>query len=355
MFQLHDAITSKENKYMKESKEQYWKWSLIAIVGVLGVIIIYEALPFLSGVLGAFTLYLLVRKQMVYLKETRKLRQSVAATIILAEVVLCILIPTFLVLWLLLNRVQSYDLHPGVLITTIHDLVYKLQERTGYNLLSTDNISAMTAYISQGAQMIVSGASSFIVNCLVLLFVLYFMLIGGRKMEAYIYDILPFSETNKKKIINETHIIVRSNAIGIPLLAIIQGAIAAMGYFIFGAPSPILFGLITCFATIIPLLGTALVWFPLALYLYLSGSPASGIGLAIYALVVISNVDNVIRFLLQKKLADTHPLITIFGVVIGLTLFGFWGVIFGPLLVSLFILCFDLLKKDYIDPPSPHK
>ena len=97
------------------------------------------------------------------------------------------------------------------------------------------------------------------------------------------------------------------------------------------------------------MLGTALVWFPLALYLFLSGETASGIGLAIYALAVISNVDNVIRFLLQKKLADTHPLITIFGVVIGLTLFGFWGVIFGPLLVSLFLLCFDLLKRDYID------
>lgn len=334
---------------MDKSKEQYWKWSLIIIVGVMGVIIIYETLPFLSGVLGAFTLYLMVRNQMNYMSETRKLRRSIAATIILVEVILYILIPTFLVLWLLVNRIQSYDLQPSVLINTIHDFINKIQAQTGYNLLSTDNISAMTAYISKAAQMIVGEVSSFVINCLVLLFVLYFMLIGGRQMETYIYDILPFSENNKKKIINETHVIVRSNAIGIPLLAVIQGAIAAVGYIIFGAPDPVLFGFITCFATIIPLLGTALVWFPLALYLFLSGETASGIGLAIYALAVISNVDNVIRFLLQKKLADTHPLITIFGVVIGLTLFGFWGVIFGPLLVSLFLLCFDLLKRDYID------
>lgn len=334
---------------MPESKEQYWKWSLIIIVGVLGVIIIYETLPFLSGILGAFTLYLLVRKQMVLLNQTYKLRKSIAATVILIEVILCILIPTFLVLWLLVNRIQSYDLQPNVLIETIHDFINMIQAKTGYNLLSSDNISTVTSYLSKGAQMIVSEISSFVVNCLVLLFVLYFMLTGGRKMEAYLYDILPFSAKNKEKIINETHIIVKSNAIGIPLLAIIQGAIAAIGYIIFGTPDPILFGFLTCFATIIPLLGTALVWFPLALYLFLSGETASGIGLAIYALAVISNVDNVIRFLLQKKLADTHPLITIFGVVIGLTLFGFWGVIFGPLLLSLFLLCFDLLKRDYID------
>lgn len=334
---------------MPESKEQYWKWSLIIIVGVLGVIIIYETLPFLSGILGAFTLYLLVRKQMVLLNQTYKLRKSIAATVILIEVILCILIPTFLVLWLLVNRIQSYDLQPNVLIETIHDFINMIQSKTGYNLLSSDNISTVTSYLSKGAQMIVSEISSFVVNCLVLLFVLYFMLTGGRKMEAYLYDILPFSAKNKEKIINETHVIVKSNAIGIPLLAIIQGAIAAIGYIIFGTPDPILFGFLTCFATIIPLLGTALVWFPLALYLFLSGETASGIGLAIYALAVISNVDNVIRFLLQKKLADTHPLITIFGVVIGLTLFGFWGVIFGPLLLSLFLLCFDLLKRDYID------
>lgn len=334
---------------MPESKEQYWKWSLIIIVGVLGVIIIYETLPFLSGILGAFTLYLLVRKQMVLLNQTYKLRKSIAATVILIEVILCILIPTFLVLWLLVNRIQSYDLQPNVLIETIHDFINMIQVKTGYNLLSSDNISTVTSYLSKGAQMIVSEISSFVVNCLVLLFVLYFMLTGGRKMETYLYDILPFSAKNKEKIINETHVIVKSNAIGIPLLAIIQGAIAAIGYIIFGTPDPILFGFLTCFATIIPLLGTALVWFPLALYLFLSGETASGIGLAIYALAVISNVDNVIRFLLQKKLADTHPLITIFGVVIGLTLFGFWGVIFGPLLLSLFLLCFDLLKRDYID------
>lgn len=340
---------------MEQSKEQYWKWSLILLVGVLGIIIVYETLPYLSGVLGACTLYLLLRNQMVYMSEKYKLRKSIAATVILIEVILCILIPTFLVLWLLVNRIQSYDLQPGALINIMHDFINKIQAQTGYNILSTDNLSTMTSYISKGAQMILGEVSSFIVNCLVLLFVLYFMLIGGRQMESYIYDILPFSEKNKKKIINETHVIVRSNAIGIPLLAIIQGAIAAIGYIIFGAPDPILFGLITCFATIIPLLGTALVWFPLALYLFLSGETVSGIGLAIYALVVISNVDNVIRFLLQKKLADTHPLITIFGVVIGLTLFGFWGVIFGPLLLSLFLLCFDLLKKDYIDTMSKGK
>lgn len=148
---------------------------------------------------------------------------------------------------------------------------------------------------------------------------------------------------------NEIHMLVRSNAIGIPLLAIIQGGIALIGYSIFNAPSPLLFGVLTCFATIVPIVGTAVIWLPLVVYLGVTGEWAHAIGLAIYALVVITNIDNLIRFILQKKMADTHPLITIFGVVIGLPLFGFMGVIFGPIILSLFLLCVNIFKSEYLD------
>lgn len=168
-------------------------------------------------------------------------------------------------------------------------------------------------------------------------------------MEAYVNDILPFNEANTQEVIHEINMIVRSNAIGIPLLAIIQGGVAMIGYLIFGAPNVLVLGFLTCFATIIPMVGTALIWFPVAAYLAVTGSWFNAIGLAAYGGIVISQSDNLIRFILQKKMADTHPLITIFGVVIGLPLFGFMGVIFGPLLLSLFFLFVDMFKKEYLD------
>ena len=91
-----------------------------------------------------------------------------------------------------------------------------------------------------------------------------------------------------------------------------------------------------------------MVWFPVAAYLALTGEWANAIGLAAYGGIVVSQCDNLIRFILQKKMADTHPLITIFGVVIGLSLFGFMGVIFGPLVLSLFLLFVDMFKKEYL-------
>ncbi|WP_165020709.1 MULTISPECIES: AI-2E family transporter [unclassified Dysgonomonas] len=330
-------------------KEKYWRYSLVILIIILGFLIFRESLPFLSGFLGAFTVYILVRKQMMRLTEKRKWRKSLAAIVILGEVLLCFLVPAFVAIWLIINQLQSIHLDPAAFIASIQQFVDLIHTKTGYNLLASDNISTMASFITSAGQMVVGQISTFVINAVVMLFLLYFMLIGGRQMESYLYDVMPFEEKDRGRVLGEMKMMVTSNAIGIPLLAVIQGAIAGIGYFIFGAPNPVLFAFLTCFATIIPLLGTALVWFPLAAYLAMTGDWGSAIGLAAYALIIITNIDNLIRFLLQKKMADTHPLITVFGVIIGLSLFGFWGVIFGPLLLSVFALFFNMFKEKYID------
>lgn len=330
-------------------KEQYWKYSLIAIILALGVILFLEFIPFLSGILGASTIYLMVRSQMRYLTQKRHFKHGMAAMLLLGETILCFLIPLSLAAWLFLNKLQNINLDPNIYISSVHQFSDLIQEKTGYDLLDKDNLLSAVSILPKIGQVLVGSISSLSINVLVLIFVLYFMLIGGKRMENYVYDILPFSDGNKKNVLNEINNIVRSNAIGIPLLGVIQGIIALLGYFIFQTPDPLLFGLLTCFATIIPIIGTSLVWFPLAVYLALSGNWINALGLSAYAVLVISNIDNFIRLILQKKMADIHPLTTIFGVVIGLSLFGFMGVIFGPLLLSIFILCINIFKKEYLD------
>ena len=146
----------------------------------------------------------------------------------------------------------------------------------------------------------------------------------------------------------ETRLIIQANAIGIPLLAIIQGFFAYMGYLLFGVESAILYAILTAFSTIIPIVGTTIVWAPIGIGLLLNADYVNGIGLLAYGFFIIGGVDNVARFLLQKKLADIHPLITVFGVLIGLPMFGFWGVIFGPLILSLLILFFNMYRHEYV-------
>lgn len=334
---------------MENIKAQYWKYSLIILILFIAVVLFRELAPFMSGVLGASTIYVMVRGQMRYLTQKKNLGRALSAILIVIEAILCFLIPISVAVWLLVGELNNINLDPSSYISGIQHFNELIQQKTGYNVLSSENLISAASYLPKIGQILLDSVSSFIINSLVLVFVLYFMLIGGERMEKYLFSLLPFDDDNKKSVIHSVKMMVTSNAIGIPLLAIIQGVVATIGYIIFDAPSPILFGFLTCFATIIPLIGTSLIWFPLAVYLALTGDWLNAIGLAIYALIVISNSDNLIRFILQKKMADTHPLITVFGVIIGLTLFGFWGVIFGPLLLSVFILCIDIFKREYLD------
>lgn len=329
-------------------KEQYRKYSLITIILGLGLLLFLKMTPFMGGILGACTIYIMVRDQMLYLTQKKKIRKSVTAIILLIEAILCFLVPLSLAVWLLISKLQTVNVDTATFVDTITNLADWIRRKTEYDLLSKENISSIASILPGIGQFLMGGISSFVVNLFVLVFVLYFMLIGGTKMEQYIYELLPFSDSNKKHVMNEINMIVRANAIGIPLLAIIQGAIATLGYYLFDAPSALLFGFLTCFATVIPIVGTTLVWFPLAAYMAISGDWPHAIGLLLYCGLIVTNIDNLIRFILQKKMADTHPLITIFGVVIGLSLFGFMGVIFGPLLISIFILCVNIFKEQYL-------
>lgn len=329
-------------------KEKYWRYSLITIILGLGLILFLKLSPYMGGILGACTIYIMVRGQMLYLTEKKHIKKGITAVVLLIESILCFLVPIALAVWLLINKLQTVNVDTVGFIHTVTNLSDWLHAKTGYDLLSTENISSIASILPAIGQFMMGSISSFAINAFVLVFVLYFMIIGGTRMEQYIYEILPFSNVNKKNVLNEINMIVRSNAIGIPLLAVIQGLIATVGYYLFDVPSALLFGFLTCFSTIIPIIGTAIVWFPLTVYLAITGDWTHAIGLFLYSGIIVTNIDNLIRFVLQKRMADTHPLITIFGVVIGLSLFGFMGVIFGPLLLSIFLLCVDIFKQQYL-------
>lgn len=247
------------------------------------------------------------------------------------------------------DKVQDFTLDPQSLISSIRHVSEQIRLRIGYDLLQDSNISSMVAVITRFGQAFLQGIFSFGVNIVMLLFVLYFMLIGGTRMENYCRAMLPFNATVARNVTNEIYMIVRSNAIGIPLIAVVQGSIAYAGYLVCGVPSALFWGVVTCFATILPVVGTALVWVPLAAYLAVEGSWGTAVGLMAYGVLVVTQSDNVIRFILQKRMADTHPLVTILGVLIGLPLFGFMGVIFGPLLLAMFVFFVHIFKRKYLD------
>ena len=122
-------------------KESYWKYSLITIILVMGIILFLEFIPFLGGILGAFTIYILLRKQMLHLTEKKHLNRSLVAILLLLETILCFLIPLSLAVWLFINKLQTINLDPTVLVSSFEHLADIVRQKVGYNILDKDNIA----------------------------------------------------------------------------------------------------------------------------------------------------------------------------------------------------------------------
>jgi predicted PurR-regulated permease PerM len=175
------------------------------------------------------------------------------------------------------------------------------------------------------------------------------MLTGGREMEKTVRQFIPLHQESIVALAQETKHMVKANAIGIPLISIVQGLAAWLGYLIFGLDDALMWGFLTGVFAFFPIVGTRLIWVPLVIYLYSQGLSTPATGLLIYSLVVTGNVDYLARVTLMKKIGNVHPLVTVFGVIVGLQLFGFMGFIFGPLVFSYVIILIKIYAHEFVD------
>ncbi|NLC50446.1 MAG: AI-2E family transporter [Bacteroidales bacterium] len=333
---------------MIKVKNPQYKYILIGLLIVLGLIFFKEGRPFLSGLFGASTLFVMIRNQMAYLTEKKKWNRHLSASLLLIEALLVFLIPLTAFALLVVDTLSGIEFDTQIILTQVEGFIRMIEDQTGYDLISLDNLSFLPKLGGTMLQFLAASTYSFILNSIVVLFILYYMLYNYKGFERGLKEILPFREENKQILAEETKEIIRANAIGIPLLGIIQGIFALGGYYMFGIDRPILFAVLTAFSTILPVIGTMAVWIPLSFAFFIAGEHLTGVLFLLYGTIIIGGVDNVARFMLQKQLADIHPLITIFGVILGLQMFGFWGVIFGPLLLSYLVLLFNMYRHDYI-------
>jgi predicted PurR-regulated permease PerM len=169
------------------------------------------------------------------------------------------------------------------------------------------------------------------------------------KIEHWVFNLLPVRKADLARFTEELKAQTFSNVLGAPVLATLQGLVAALGFWIFGIQEPLFWGIITGFFSFIPMVGGALIWVPSAILLYTTGHEYQAIALFLYGIFVISMIDNVLRFAFQKKFADVHPLITVMGVILGIKLFGLPGMIFGPLLISYFLIMASIYKEQFLN------
>jgi predicted PurR-regulated permease PerM len=276
-----------------------------------------------------------------------KWKSGLAASVLMLLSFLIILLPIFVLINMMASKIGFAIQHSSEVLEKIQAFIQQYETKYGVNVMTDTNIEKVTTWGAQTLPSVLSGTLSTLVTLIVMYFVLYFMLTEGRKMESTFYKWVPLKDENIIMLRHDMNKLVLSNAIGIPLIALAQGIVGLIGYLIIGVPEPVFWFVITCITAMLPVVGAALAYIPLGLLSFANGQPGQGIIVLIFGLAIIGSVDNIFRFWLNKKLGDIHPLITVFGVIIGVNLFGFIGLIFGPILISLFLLMIKVYVNEF--------
>ncbi|MBO9633722.1 MAG: AI-2E family transporter [Chitinophagaceae bacterium] len=322
---------------------------ILLVIIFLGIVLFVQLQFFLPSFLGAYTFYVLLRKWMFLLTDKYKWKKALAAAVLMLISFLVILLPILLLVNMMSSKVAFAIEHSNEILTSIERYVNQYEARFKIELITDENIRKISAYTAEMLPKILNATFNTLFTIVMLYFVLYFMLVEGRKMESRFYDWVPLKDENVIRIRKEMNGMVFSNAVGIPLIALFQGLVALLGFILLGVNEPMFWFVIVCITAMLPVVGAALAYVPLALIFFAEGSSIKGILMLVYGFGIIGTVDNVARFWLQKKLGDVHPLITAFGVIIGIPIFGFIGLIFGPILISLFLLMIRVYSSEFND------
>lgn len=318
----------------------------IGIIGFLGILLFLELRNFLPATLGAFTLYVLLNKPMQKLVD-RKWSHGRAATVLMLLSFVVIVLPFGSVIKMLISRLSMSEHQYSEAIAAIQVFIKGIEERTGLELLTGNYISQLSGFVAKELPIVLGATFNTITTIIIMYFILYFMLTQGSDMEAMLSGFLPMEKRHRHLVQKEMSTLVMSNAIGIPLIALVQGVIGLVGYLILGVKEPFLWFAITCISAMLPIVGAAAAYVPLAIMYFVAGDNLRGIGMLILGFGFIGVSDNILRFWLQKKIGNVHPLVTVFGVLAGVKLFGFIGIIFGPLLIAVFILLIRIYRLEF--------
>lgn len=216
-------------------------------------------------------------------------------------------------------------------------------------------LKTLSTFMAGQTTALVQNALATLLTLVVMLVTMAVLFRDGWRLLALIREILPISEAEKDQVLARLQDVTKGIFYGVIMTALIQAIVATAGYAAVGLPSPLVLGAITFFCALIPVGGTALVWAPASLFLFMGGQPLKGLGLLVWGLLAVS----VVSYLLQPRFiggrVQMHELLVFFGVVGGLVAFGMVGIFLGPLLIALFLFLVEVVQRDFLRPPEAPK
>ncbi len=318
----------------------------LAGIIILGCFLLYALSGLFSSILGAIIIFTISRPLYLLLVEKKGWNKSVVAVMIMFTSLVVIIIPMMSLSIMVVGKISGINRNSF----DLQGWITKVDDYAGYNFnqphFAENTMQKLGAIATDLFPSIFVSAASILVTLLVMYFLLYFMLVQMRGFEAALLKYAPFREQHALKFAVALRNATYANVLGQGIIAITQGFLLANGFWLFGLPDPVFWGVIGAFISFLPVVGAPTLSIPASIILFAQGHTLKGILLLAYGLLFIGNVDNFLRMIINRRVANTHPLISIIGVFIGIPLFGILGLVFGPLLLSYFLLLLEIYETN---------
>ncbi len=314
------------------------------LILVLAAAVLVAIAPFLSGLLGAAVLYVIFVKP--FRRLERMMRPGLAAAITLAAALLLVAVPLgWLITVVIAQAPDAFrTLQTSDAFARIADLRIGSFE-VGAELAKASGTIA--SWLSARVFSLVGSATSAVLNLVIAFFGFYYMLRSDSNTWNSIRPYIPFSARTADALRDRFYSVTEATLLGIMLIAVMQGTLVGMGFWIVGLPNPFFWGTVTAFASILPVLGTALVWLPAVLVLLVQNRYGAATTMLVIGAGIASNIDNLVRPLIYRRVSNIHPMITLVGAFAGVKFFGLLGVLLGPLAIAYLFALIQFYREEY--------
>ena len=350
---------------------KYSRLFFIGIVIILTALSFFIIRPFVSSILFSIILaYVFYPLYKWFLKRTNSKNLSAFTTILI--ILLIIAIPIAFIINAVSREAiglyaQARDNlqaeRSGTIQCELNDLLCRGFVYSAKILSNPESQSQLDAAVKRFSSALVGATSNFllaipnrVLGVFIMFFVLFCLLKEGKEFVVYIEEYLPVDKKHHRQIFKQFNDVTHAVIFGNVVVALTQGAVATLGFVMFGISSPFVWGVLMTLFAFVPYIGPAVIWFPAAVILILDGYTQmnnillfKGIGLILYGLIIVSWIDNITKPWIIGDRANIHPIAVLLGVLGGLQVFGFAGIVIGPLVIAMLITFLQIYKTEEVE------
>jgi len=325
---------------MPINEKQMKKLSAALIILVLGIIVFIAIRPVLLSVIAGLILaYIFIPVHKAILKKTK--RPNLSAFIVILIIALIVLIPLWLIFPLMVQ--QIFDLFRASQTMNIQEMVKAIFPSSSMQFITQMSVT-FNSLVSEATSTLLHGLVNFLVNLPITLlhlfiigFVCFFALRDEEELKDFAQGLSPFHKDKESSLIKHFKDVTDSVVYGQIIVGLVQGLLAGLGFLIFAIPNTLLLTTLAVLLSIVPIVGPALIWIPITVYLLIKGPTYLAVIFLVYNLFIVSMAEHIIRTRIVSKRTELSQVVVLVGMVGGLFIFGILGIIIGPLILAYFL------------------